>query len=540
LDHLHSISPREYWTSSSENYVIQLADFFSIGGENLSVDLPGYGTFHSPVGLLIIEAFFKNTGPDDKKTVFSVSEDLPKLQELLQAYLNSLPETLREKHDYNESSLNSTQEPPAIRLTNDPIMYMLLSAILIVYLIGFALRRLDRLIASMVNFKVIALQNRSKDFLSILEYSVRSEDSGTFSPVKWFSFARKRVRTQRQLTLPALTGLYIKFIQEAAPFFNGKMIISIDELDKIDDLEHVKSILREVKGGLFVPHTYYLISISQDAADAFQSRIASGRDIFESTFDEVLFINQVDSEQAWAIIHSRIQLAEDSTDQDSTASNILQGQSLSDPELTRMKKNATVISLIGAGIPREIVRNYSEIVREHESFSIADPASIALTLLVKKVERMLNDIAKVQTSNENSIALYERISKLHEDLTTNTSKDQTTRFDRVRVAIAKLNECLGIVGNDSTETQDEDEQPARDIPIRQVNIEARKQLTELLALTKVLQYVQDLPADEEFSKPFTNRIYSALNVLNANPSLARHILFNAREINFNLSQTSKH
>ena len=54
--------------------------------------------------------------------------------------------------------------------------------------------------------------------------------------------------------------------------------------------EQVKELLVEIKGALFCPGIFYLISISEDAARSFRRRLAAGRDIFESTFDDVLDI----------------------------------------------------------------------------------------------------------------------------------------------------------------------------------------------------------------------------------------------------------
>lgn len=139
------------------------------------------------------------------------------------------------------------------------------------------------------------------------------------------------------MTLPGLNARYLAFIRLIRESYNRKVIIVIDELDKIHDPEQVKALLTEIKGALFSKGCFYLISISEDAARSFRYRLTSGRDIFESTFDEIIEIQQMDVTSAIGMLSKR--------EEDLEHSDKL-------PE-----SFAVLLVLFGGGIPREIIRS---------------------------------------------------------------------------------------------------------------------------------------------------------------------------------------
>jgi len=95
--------------------------------------------------------------------------------------------------------------------------------------------------------------------------------------------------------------------QPICKHYNGKLIIAIDELDKVHDVTQVQGLLSEIKGALSVEGTYYLLSISEDAASSFRTRLFAGRDIFESTFDEIYEVTPMDLAGAEAMLQARIE-----------------------------------------------------------------------------------------------------------------------------------------------------------------------------------------------------------------------------------------
>lgn len=85
-----------------------------------------------------------------------------------------------------------------------------------------------------------------------------------------------------------------------------KIVIGIDELDKIDDVESARTFLNEIKGIFRVPGTIFLVSISEDAMAGFERRDLSFRTVFDSAFDEVVYLPQLLLSETRTVVHRRI------------------------------------------------------------------------------------------------------------------------------------------------------------------------------------------------------------------------------------------
>ena len=204
---------------------------------------------------VLLEAFFRHAPDNDKETLlFDREKRLPQLRDLLEAYLREFP----------SSSDGPTSLSPAAPQTISPLWQSLLSNIyllivggfvLILLLGGFVVRQINLFMAALINFNEYGLLQRSRNFVHQLSYSQSHQQGGQFSLANWLQLSTNRTLTERELTLPDLTKRYIDYIAEASSRFNGKMIICIDELDKIEDPAMVQQILRQIKGALFVKNT---------------------------------------------------------------------------------------------------------------------------------------------------------------------------------------------------------------------------------------------------------------------------------------------
>jgi hypothetical protein len=215
------------------------------------------------------------------------------------------------------------------------VLWTLVTTVVLLLLVGPIGRSLITLARAAVNRRYLDAYAEAENFNEQLIYRSSQETSAGLA---WqgMSIGRKRTLAGRDLTLPGLTARYLRFIEKVRPIYNGKLVIGIDELDKVHDPEQVKALLTEIKGALFAQGTFYLISISEDAARSFRRRLASGRDIFESTFDDVIDIRQMEVEPAVEMLRE----LEETGDEE---------QRLPDPCLE-------VAALFGGGIPREIIR----------------------------------------------------------------------------------------------------------------------------------------------------------------------------------------
>jgi hypothetical protein len=163
--------------------------------------------------------------------------------------------------------------------------------------------------------------------------------------------------------------------------------VIIDELDKMTDSEDVKKILLQLKGALFQRGCYYLISISEDCAKAFRGRLIEGRDIFESTFEDVIDIKQMAPSAARAMVANR--LASDSF-----------APELSDAAID-------VITVFSGAIPREIVRNLRVVVFGAEDGESISPKTIGRDMLESETRQWMEQLRTAPYAGDQLIALRE-------------------------------------------------------------------------------------------------------------------------------------
>lgn len=90
---------------------------------------------------------------------------------------------------------------------------------------------------------------------------------------------------ENQLSLPDVVSLYKGFARAVAR--EGQVRIGVDELDKMDD-EMARRFLNEIKVIFRVSGCFYLVSVSEDAMAYFERRGLPFRDVFDSSFDDVM------------------------------------------------------------------------------------------------------------------------------------------------------------------------------------------------------------------------------------------------------------
>ncbi len=151
----------------------------------------------------------------------------------------------------------------------------------------------------------------SADRSSIVEYAIDNlrrinyiqtlitERSATAGWVSRFQVSGRKARevSERDLTLPQIVSEYRAFITDVAKWWKdrhggaGRIVVGIDEVDKIDDTQAAQRFLNEVKSIFGTPDCLYLVSISEDALIQFESQSSGFRSAFDSTFDEVVQVD---------------------------------------------------------------------------------------------------------------------------------------------------------------------------------------------------------------------------------------------------------
>ena len=249
---------------------------------------------------------------------------------------------------------------------------------------------------ALLNHKLLVLMRESDEFLEELHYSEGREASAGFTLKGLFNFAGKRTLTARSLTLQSLTDRYQNYVDSLLTYHNGKLIVIIDELDKIDDPNEVKDVLKEVKGALFQKGCYYLISISEDCGKAFRGRLAEGRDIFESTFEDVISIRQMPPATARLMVQKRIE-TDDSTVSLSNAA-------------------VDVLTVFSGAIPREIVRHLRATVLKAKGQKSISPKVIGRNIFRGELRQWQAQLRTAPYPGEQLIILRDYCQEIQESL----------------------------------------------------------------------------------------------------------------------------
>jgi hypothetical protein len=108
---------------------------------------------------------------------------------------------------------------------------------------------------------------------------------------------------RRQMTFPEIVDSFRDFLVQISQ--TRQIRIGIDELDKMDD-DTACRFLNEIKVIFRVPECFFLISISEDAMSSFERRGLAFRDVFDSSFDDVLRVPCLSFEDSQALLARRI------------------------------------------------------------------------------------------------------------------------------------------------------------------------------------------------------------------------------------------
>ncbi len=143
---------------------------------------------------------------------------------------------------------------------------------------------------------------------------------------------------ENQLSFPDVVSLYREFVSLLAGQ-GGRVCIGIDELDKMDD-ERARRFLNEIKVVFRSSGCYYLVSISEDAMSYFERRGLPFRDVFDSSFDDVLQMDYLPFEASRRMLRRRV--------------------------VGLPVQFACLCHALGAGLPRDVIRAARSIC-EHDT-----------------------------------------------------------------------------------------------------------------------------------------------------------------------------
>jgi hypothetical protein len=128
--------------------------------------------------------------------------------------------------------------------------------------------------------------------------------------------------TEQPLTYPEIVSDFRAFLEtiagtlrhETAGSAEGsneieshpRVLIGIDELDRIGSGERARKFLDDIKAIFWVRGCYFLVSVSEDSLRAFELAGQGMRDVFDSAFDEVIHVRHLDFDASTQLLRARI------------------------------------------------------------------------------------------------------------------------------------------------------------------------------------------------------------------------------------------
>ncbi|NCU05708.1 MAG: hypothetical protein GXC73_17195, partial [Chitinophagaceae bacterium] len=109
---------------------------------------------------------------------------------------------------------------------------------------------------------------------------------------------------ENQLSNPEIIAGFTDFLQKLPQ--DIILIIGIDELDKIETDEKAQNFLNEIKSIFGLPRCFFLISVSENAMSLFERRGLPFRDVFDSSFDHIVYVDYLNLETSISLLKRRV------------------------------------------------------------------------------------------------------------------------------------------------------------------------------------------------------------------------------------------
>jgi hypothetical protein len=186
------------------------------------------------------------------------------------------------------------------------------------------------------------------------------------------SYKRGVSMAGRPATFPELVDDFRGFVRLAAHTLGEtRLVIAIDEMDRIGAGESARRFLNEIKAIFDVPGCYYLMSVSTEAQHDFELAGMGLRSVFDSSFDEVVRVDYLDFDLAKGLISRSVEALPDSF--------------------------IALAYAFSGGLARQLTRSARAIVRQPEGTSLA---AVAEKLVADELDRVCKTTGDALTTEK--------------------------------------------------------------------------------------------------------------------------------------------
>jgi len=161
-----------------------------------------------------------------------------------------------------------------------------------------------------------AIERETREHLEDLKFlrTYTSNWSASVTPRSFLTIARgySKQRSEQPVTLPELVNRFREYSkrvaswQQSAHDGQGRVVIGIDEVDKIRDSDRAEAFLNDVKAIFGAPGCLYLVSLSEDALAGFARRTPSIRSAFDTAFDELVPVGPMTYRHSEQLLFKRV------------------------------------------------------------------------------------------------------------------------------------------------------------------------------------------------------------------------------------------
>jgi hypothetical protein len=166
---------------------------------------------------------------------------------------------------------------------------------------------------------------------------------------------------QKQESLPEIVERFRNFVELITREFS-RVIIGIDELDKLKSETDARKFINEIKAIFNIPNCFYLVSVSENAISNFERRGMPFRDEFDSAFDDIRHVDYLTLNGSRRLLGRRV---------------------LNLPEIF-----LCLCHVLSAGLPRDLIR----VTRAMLDYAKINPTNNSVTDIAEML--IANEVAK--------------------------------------------------------------------------------------------------------------------------------------------------
>ncbi|WP_370965005.1 hypothetical protein [Amycolatopsis sp. cg9] len=149
--------------------------------------------------------------------------------------------------------------------------------------------------------------------LRYLETTTQTATAAVKPPIVELGGSHARQRAEQARTYPELVGEFRDFLAFLVTHLPGRpdrrnprILVCIDEVDKIAKAEAAERFINDVKTVFGVPGCFFLIAVSEEALASFSRRMLAVRTAFDSAFDTVIQVSRLSLAQTRRLLVQRV------------------------------------------------------------------------------------------------------------------------------------------------------------------------------------------------------------------------------------------